>query len=168
MLRKLASLAIFLSFLISLLMLVASLVLQYGLGLQPCLLCLLDRMIIFVLVITSGLVLLFSQPKIRIGFILFTVLFCVFGIISSGRHLWILSLPAAKIPTCSPGLDYLLKTVPLPEILGILFQGGGECTKDVAKLFGIALPIWSFVGFLCLLIINVLAICNKKGRHAPS
>lgn len=127
--------------------------------LEPCPLCILQR----VMVIVTGLVTLIAvlhHPGVRgirvyaIGAILAAALGAALAI----RQLWLQSLPKDQVPACGPGLDYLLEVLPLTEVLNMILTGDGSCAEIAWTLFGISIPGWTLVGFIGLIAINVFQI----------
>lgn len=47
----------------------------------------------------------------------------------AGRHVWLQHLPADQVPSCGPGLDYWLDTLPMQQVLKEVFAGSGECAS---------------------------------------
>ena len=101
---------------------------QYGLGLEPCPLCIFQR----VAVIACGVVFLLGalhNPG-RVGaaiYALLVVLFAGAGAAVAGWHVWLQSLPTDKVPACGMGLYYMMETMPFAEVLATVFKGSGEC-----------------------------------------
>ena len=90
---------------------------QYQLYLDPCPLCILQR----IAVIGMGIIfLLLAVHNPRPGLIrrIYLGLFGLSafgGIIVAGRHVWLQHLPPDKVPSCGPGLGYMLDTFPLAD-----------------------------------------------------
>ena len=129
---------------------------QYGLGLEPCPLCVLQR----VAVIAAGAV--FALAAIhhpgRVGATLYSlaiVLFAGAGAIVAGRHVWLQSLPPDKVPACGPGLSYMLETLPFSDVLATVFKGSGECAANDWRLLDLSLPGWTLVFFLSMIVAAV-------------
>jgi|TARA_B110000240_G_scaffold195807_1_gene246264 disulfide bond formation protein DsbB len=140
-----------------------ALFMEHAMGLEPCPLCILQR----VTVIVTGLVTLVAalhHPGVRgirvyaIGAILAAVLGAALAI----RQLWLQSLPKDQVPACGPGLDYLLEVLPLTEVLNMILTGDGSCAEIAWTLFGISIPGWTLVGFIGLIAINVFQIVRPK------
>ena len=55
------------------------------------------------------------------------------------------NLPADEIPTCGPGLDYMLDNFPLGEALRMVFEGSGECAEVAWSFLGLSMPGWVFL-----------------------
>ena len=80
----------------------------------------------------------------------------------SARHVYIQNLPPDKIPSCGPGLGYLLDTFPIFEVLRMIFTGSGECAVINWSFIGLSMPSWVFICFLFLIFISYLANWKTK------
>lgn len=80
----------------------------------------------------------------------------LFGGIVAGRHLWIQSLPADRVPSCGPDLGYMMDTFPFAKVLKMVFTGSGECAK-VEPVLGLPMPAWTLLWFVLLAVWAVLA-----------
>jgi disulfide bond formation protein DsbB len=133
--------------------------LQYGLGLDPCPLCSLQRMA----VIAIGLVFLVAaihNPG-RLGASVYaglTVIIGLFGTVTAMRHVWIQSLPKDEVPVCGMGLNYMLETMPLADVLEKVFKGSGECAEAGWYFLGLAIPSWTLVFFIAMMVAAVVLI----------
>ncbi|MCZ6687451.1 MAG: disulfide bond formation protein B, partial [Gammaproteobacteria bacterium] len=72
------------------------------------------------------------------------------GIAVASRHLWLQSLPADQVPSCGPGLDYILDAFPLTQALSMIFAGSGECAVVDWTFFGLSMPAWVLIALLFL------------------
>lgn len=115
--------------------------LQLYLELEPCPLCMIDR----VFVIASGvffLLALVHNPNAtgqRIyGFL--AGLMALAGIMVCWRHIYLQNLPKDLVPNCAPGLDYMLETLPVSETLSIIFNTSGECADIQWSFLGLTIP----------------------------
>lgn len=127
-------------------------VLEYGFGLEPCPLCILQRVAMF----ATGVVFLAAvlhAPAGRAGrwsYGLLAILAAGAGAGIAGRHVWLQSLPADQVPACGPGLDYLLDVLPWREVLATVLRGDASCAAVDAAFLGLSLPAWTLLGFLAL------------------
>lgn len=137
-------------FLICLLLLAAAYYLQFVDGLEPCPLCILQRVALAglgVVFLLAGL-----QNPVGVGRYGYSALVAgVAGLGASiaGRHLWLQSLPADQVPACGPGLNYLLDTFPLYDAIARVLRGSGECA-EVERLLGLSIPLWTLLLFVGL------------------
>jgi disulfide bond formation protein DsbB len=123
--------------------------LQYALGLEPCPLCMTQRVFIVAVGLT-GLVAAVYGPRSAGGIracTLTALLFCLLGSAFSARHVWLQSLPAEQVPACGPSIDYILDTFPPMEALEVLLRGNGSCATIDWSLLGLSIPAWTLVAF---------------------
>ncbi|MBI5449739.1 MAG: disulfide bond formation protein B [Gammaproteobacteria bacterium] len=137
---------------------------QYVDGLDPCPLCILQR----IAVIAIGLVSLAGalhnprQWSIRV-YALLVLIAAGSGLTVAGRHVWLQHLPADQVPACGPGLDYILDVFPLAEALQLIFRGSGECATISWTLAGLSMPGWMAVIFTAF-VLGSLAILLAPWR----
>lgn len=150
------------------LMMGVALVLEHVVGLEPCPLCIFQR----VAVLAAAAVFLVAalhNPAGRLGAVLYGLLSLGAvggGIAVAGRHLWLQSLPADQVPTCGPGLDYMMEILPWQQVVSRVFTGSGECAEVSLRLLGLSLPGWTLVGFLVLALVplGLLLLANRPRR----
>ena len=124
---------------------------QHVLLLDPCPLCVFQR----VAVISIGIIFLVAALHNpagvgRIVYALLLALAAVAGASVAGRHAWLQQLPPDQVPSCGPGLDYMLETLPFTEVLGKVFRGSGECAEIVWQFLGLSMPGWVLVWMIAL------------------
>lgn len=115
---------------------------------EPCPLCVLQR-VAFLWVGAVGLLAAIHGPA-RTGQWIYGILQClgsVTGMGIAGRHLWLQSLPADQVPDCGMGLNYMLDTMPVLDVLREVLYGAGECAEVLWTFLGISIPGWSFIWF---------------------
>lgn len=127
-----------------------ALYLQYFDGLDPCPLCVVQR----VAMIATGLVFLagaLHAPGAAAGRWAYAgtaVLTAGFGVGVAARHVWLQNLPPDQVPACGPTLEYLMDMLPFTEVLMTLLRGDGNCAVIDAQFLGISLPGWTLVAFV--------------------
>lgn len=123
---------------------------EYGLGMTPCPLCIFQRIAFLVMALfflIGGL----HAPRGR-GRRVYAwgvLAGALGGAITAGRHLWLQSLPADQVPSCGPGLGYMLDAFPFSKMLKLVFTGSGECAR-VEPILGLPMPLWSLLWFIVL------------------
>ncbi len=132
--------------------------LQYFQGLEPCPLCIFQRIAIF----ATGLAFLVAalhgpHGAARWLYALMSALAAGTGAAIAGRHVWLQSLPADQVPACGPGLDYLLDILPWQQVLAKVLRGDASCASIDASFLGLSLPGWTHVAFAGLLIWALLS-----------
>lgn len=135
---------------------------QHVLLLDPCPLCVFQR----VAVISIGIIFLVSalhhpSGAGRFVYALLLALAAIAGATVAGRHAWLQQLPPDKVPSCGPGLDYMLETLQFTEVLGKVFRGSGECAEIVWQFLGLSMPGWVLVWMIAL---GVAGVWNNLRR----
>ena len=136
--------------------------LQYGLQLEPCPLCVFQR----IAVIAIGLVFLVAaihNPG-PIGAIVYAGLAFIAGAIGAALaawHVWIQSQPPGSVASCGMGLNYMLETMPLTEVIGTVLKGSGECADQGWLFLGLAIPSWTFVFFVAMVAAAIALTRNE-------
>ncbi|MCK2184415.1 disulfide bond formation protein B [Halomonas getboli] len=150
------------------LMMAVALGLEHIVGLEPCPLCIFQR----VAVISAGVVFAVAalhDPQGRLGAALYGLLSLLAvgtGIGLAGRHLWLQSLPADQVPSCGPGLDYMLEVLPLQKVISMVLSASGECAEISARFLGLSLPGWTLIGFVVLVLVPLgLLWRSLQTRH---
>ncbi len=140
---------------------------EHVLLLEPCPLCVFQR----VATIGLGLVFLLAALHNPAGWgsrvwALLIVVAAGIGASIAGRHVWIQSLPPDEVPACGAGLDYLLDTVPLTEVIREVFTGSGECAELKWSFLGLSMPAWVLICMVLLGLFGLFANLRLPARRA--
>jgi len=140
-----------LGFLICLGLSITAYYMQYAMNLEPCPLCIMQR-VVFVALGMVFLLATLHNPQQRgktiYGFLL--VLISITGMGFAGRQLWLQHLPAAQVPGCGPGLEYMIKHLPLTATIKTLFMGSGKCAEISWRFLGLSIPGWTLLSYIAL------------------
>ncbi len=152
----------FLSALSCFLMLGVGAYFQFVEELEPCPLCISQRIAILI----TGLILLLAaihnpqQRGIKAYSIAGTVS-ALLGACISIRHVWIQNLPPDQVPECGPGLEYVFENFPLMDTIKLMLNGSGECADILWTFLGLSIPGWTLVAFLGLATVSLLQQWNR-------
>ena len=142
----------FLGFLVCTGMMAYALYAEHKLLLDPCPLCIFQRIAVIGMGI-GFLLLAIHDPspgwarRIYLGIF---ALFAIEGLIVAGRHVWLQHLPADEVPSCGPGLGYMLDNFPFSDALKMVFTGSGECASVDWSFIGLSMPTWVLIGIIGL------------------
>ena len=133
---------------------------------DPCPLCIIQRVATFFAGIWF-LIAAIHNPK-QTGRRVYSVLILLttlFGAATSIRHVWLQSLPPDQVPSCGPGLGFMLQNFPLDETLRLVLRGSGECAEVVWRFLGLSIPGWTLVAFVVMILIALRQFfyVDKKG-----
>lgn len=80
----------------------------------------------------------------------------------AGRHVWLTHLPPDQVPSCGPGLNFLMDAFPLWNVVKTVLTGSGECAKVDWTFLGLSMPAWSLAWFIGLTVVVVVGALSKK------
>jgi len=154
-----------LGFLVCLTMLAIAGYFQFIEQLEPCPLCILQRLMVLV---TGVLFLLGAlQNPVTTGrrvYGFLVMLSASIGAMISARHVWIQQLPADQVPSCGPGLNFILENFPLSQAIDMVMRGSGECADVLWTFLGLSIPGWTLVAFVVMAIIGLKQIFARHRR----
>lgn len=128
--------------------------LQFAEGLEPCPLCITQRIFIILLGLT-GLAVAVHGPR-AMGIRIYATVAMLFGIAGasvSARHVWLQSLPPDQAPACGPDLAYMFDAFPLRDALRLLLHGDGNCAVVDWSLLGLSIPGWTLLAFVIFVLL---------------
>lgn len=136
---------------------------QFQWGLQPCPLCIFQRIAFAVLgfVFLAG-ALHNPQTKVRWIYMATALVPALIGSAIAGRHVWLTHLPPDQVPSCGPGLNFLMEAFPLWNVVKTVLTGSGECAKVDWTFLGLSMPAWSLVWFIGLTVLVIGGALSKK------
>lgn len=135
---------------------------QGVLMLEPCPLCIVDRVVIVAIGLVFLIVILHNPERLGqriyagINLVLVTL-----GFLVGARHVWLQHLPADQVPECGPGLDYMLDVFPLSKTLKMVFSGSGECAEIQWQFLGLSIPEQTLLLFLVLTALVLLQLFRR-------
>jgi protein dithiol:quinone oxidoreductase len=136
---------------------------QWHLGLEPCPLCIFQRIGIALLgVVFLAAALHHPAGWGRYGYALAIGVVALATALVAARHLYVQSLPPGALPSCGAPLSVLLKFTPLWEVVRKVLTGSGECSVVNWSFLGLAMPAWVLLWALLLGTAGVLV----NGRPA--
>lgn len=129
------------------------------LGLEPCPLCMFQRLV-FVVIGVIFLVGTFHQPG-RVGAWIYALLLLVaagVGAGLAGRQVWLQSLPKDQVPACGMGLSYMMDTMPFFDVISRVLEGTGECAEKAWVFLGLSIAGWTLAIFVAIAFIGIALV----------
>ncbi len=141
-----------------------ALYLQHYQHLDPCPLCIFQR-IGLIIMGAVALIAALHNPKslwVRRFYSLLATLGILWSTAVAGRHVWLQHLPPEDVPACGPGLDYWLEVFPLKSVVQKVLHGSGECAKVDWTFLSWSLPHWGLIFFAALLLVNLWLLFRRS------
>jgi disulfide bond formation protein DsbB len=138
---------------------------QNVLHLEPCPLCIFQRVGLFVLGVMFALAA--AHDPSASGRRVYAGLIALAALATAGvavRHLYIQSLPPGTIAACGASLDFMLKVFPLTDVLVKVLTGSGECAKIEWRFWGLAMPAWVLIAAFVL---GAYGVWANRRRRVP-
>jgi len=134
--------------------------LQRYMGFTPCPLCIFQRIGLIVMGVFALMAALFHPKSMAVRLVLWlgSLVGIGWSTVVAGRHVWLQHLPADQVPSCGPGLDYWLDTLPIFQVFKEVFAGSGECAAIDWTFMGLSIPEQSLILFSLLLVVHGLVL----------
>ena len=132
--------------------------LQFFQGLEPCPLCVFQRVAVFALGVVFLLATLHDPGKTgaRIYGVLIDLV-ALAGIAVAARHIYIQSLPPGQVPSCGATLDYMLEIFSVAEVIRTVLTASGECGVVDWSFLGLSMPWWVLISLAVLGSVGIFA-----------
>lgn len=140
-----------------------ALYLQHVQFLEPCPLCVFQR-VAFMWMGAVALVAALHNPGVAGRWVYggLMALGGVAGVAIAGRHLWLQNLPPDQVPDCGMGLNYMLDTLPFTEVLAEVFYGSGECAEVEWQFLGLSMPGWTLLWYVGITIVTIFVLIRAR------
>ena len=149
---------------IAFVMIISALAIQLTFNLEPCPLCITQRIIFIVI---GALFILFTllpsnNAYIKLSHLISIIAAGLVGVIFSIRHIMI-QAKIIEIPAeCGIDLDYMFENFPLTEAVNLLFKGTGDCSEIDWTFFGITLPQMALLGYIFFITYTIYIYLKVK------
>ncbi|MFJ7881913.1 disulfide bond formation protein B [Pseudomonas sp. NPDC096917] len=160
------------AFLASALVLCASLYLEYGAGLTPCLLCLIQRYLLQAFCLVN-LIAYIHAPR-HFGsrvYSFLAMLLAIAGAASATKQVLSQRLAPEQLMICQPDLAHLWNNLPLSQIFMSVYRGTQACVQIQWTLFDLSIPelsLLAFSGLVVLTLFQVLRSLFFRKRPLPA
>ena len=128
--------------------------LQHVVGLEPCPMCIVQRYVLVLVAIVSGLTVITPKSRLLIAGSSLLVLLSGFGAFVAARQSFLQWYPP-EIASCGRDFYGMIETFPLQRAIPMIFKGSGDCAKVDWTFLGGSIANWSFV---CFVVIGLVAL----------
>lgn len=135
---------------------------QHIVGLQPCPLCIFQRIAFLAVGLLAALAAVIAPRKAARWIGVLVLLAALTGLGIAARHVWLQANPEGL--ACGPGLETMLENFPLTQVLPKVFRGGGDCAEKGWVFLGLSIAGWSLVWFTLLSLAAIAAFFRPLVR----
>ena len=144
-------------------LLAAAYVFEYVYYMDPCPLCIMQRIAVLLIGISGLVGFIFASSMLaKVSASIFMLLSSILGMSVAGRHIWIQGLPADEIPTCGPSLEYMVDTLPWADVLALMLRGNGNCADGHWSFIGLSMPQWVMVWYVGFAVVALYLLFKRK------
>jgi len=140
--------------------------LEFAGGLEPCPLCIFQRIAYLAVLVLSLVALVHGPAGIAAG--IYSAVIAISALVGAGiagRQVWLQHLPPGQVPECGPGLDFMLDVFPLTETLKMVFTGSGECAEVDWTFLTFSIAEWSLMWFILIAIASIAHLLVVRGSQ---
>ncbi len=131
--------------------------------LEPCPLCILQRVFVFIVGVILLLAVLHNPhdwgAKV---YGLLAGLAALVGAALSAWHLRLQNLPEDQVPSCGPGLNFMLDNYSFNETFEMVLRGSGECAEVLWTFMGLSIPAWTLIAFIALALMSLAQLFRRS------
>ena len=140
--------------------------LQFHQGLEPCPMCIFQRLCYMGVVAVAMFATVHGPQRIASYFYAgLTIVAAFIGSAIAGRQVWLQHLPEDRIPECGPGLEFMLEVYPLAEVIKTALRGTGECASVNWSFLGASIAEWSLLCFVLIVLSHVAFVVYQRKHH---
>ncbi|MGA6103611.1 disulfide bond formation protein B [Pseudomonas solani] len=140
-----------------------ALYLEHAMGLEPCPLCIVQRIFIILFGVVCLIAALHAlQARGRRVYSGLALLFAAGGAATAGRQVWLQGVPADQLPACLPSLEYMMDALPFQEIIKLMLHGTADCAEVTWTLFGMSIPEWSLLAFAGCILFSLYQMLRRS------
>ncbi len=143
-------------------MLAFGMYLQYGVGLEPCPMCIVQRYALIGVALFTGLGSLRAGKGWSLGWGALALLSAGFGAFVAARQSWLQWNPP-EFASCGRDFYGMVESYPLSRAIPMIFRGSGDCAAVDWSFLGGSIANWSFVAFV-LMALALLGLLLRQLR----
>ena len=140
--------------------------LQYVEYLDPCPLCMVQRLFFLLIGLLAAVAAVHNAGKIgRRIYAFFLALLSLLGGAVAGRQIWLQYSPDGEQLECGAGLETMLQTLPLFDVIARVLKGTGDCAIVQWTFAGLSIPEWAAIFFTTLLLTNLYLLLKREAHR---
>ncbi len=143
-----------------------ALYLQFFGGLEPCSLCVFQRLA-YILYGLIALIAVIQNPSgwgARV-YAFLQIPVALLGMTVALRQVWLQGLPPGQVPACGPGINFLLQEFPVQKVVQVVWAGSSDCAVVTWRFWTLSMATWSAILFGVLTVLSLFVMLkNYQGK----
>lgn len=140
--------------------------LQYVEFLDPCPLCMVQRLCFLAIAALALLATVYGPTGVmRRVYATLLGVFALVGAGVAGRQIWLQHLPDGDKLECGAGLEVMLETLPFFDVVAKVLKGTGDCAVVQWTFLGLSIPEWAAGCFVVMLLVNIYIFITSESNH---
>ena len=135
--------------------------LQYGVGLEPCPMCIVQRYALIAVAVFTGLASARAGMGWRVSWSVLALAFAGFGAFTAARQSWLQWFPP-EFATCGRDFYGMIESYSLSRAIPMIFRGSGDCTAVDWTFLGGSIANWSFVCFVLIGVVLLALLARSR------
>lgn len=145
-------------------MLAFGMYLQYGVGLEPCPMCIVQRYALILVAVTAGMASARGTKGWWMSLAAVALVACGFGAFVAARQSWLQWYPP-EVATCGRDFYGMIESFPISRAIPMIFRGSGDCSEIDWTFLGGSIANWSFVAFVAFgMVLLALLVRSLRSR----
>ena len=150
-------------FLIAGALMLGSLYLQFFENIMPCHLCTLQRLCFILIGSLFFIGILLASKRFAAKTIaFFSAVISLLGALLAGRQIWLQHLPPSDNAECGVSLQYMLKVLPLNEVIQKIFYGTAECAERGFSFLSLNMAEWALLWFVLFFVMSFYLLVKNS------
>ncbi|MBU3668037.1 MAG: disulfide bond formation protein B [Rhodocyclaceae bacterium] len=137
----------------------AALIMQFGRGLQPCTMCIIQRYAFVIVGFCAFFAWTLPFRLIRVVLVVLGIAGALVGIGAAIRNLWVMAHP--EVLCGRDPVELFLNGLPTAQWMPEVFVASGLCSAPIPPLLGLSLPAWSLIGLFILAVLLGLSLRKR-------
>jgi disulfide bond formation protein DsbB len=146
-------------------MLAFGMYLQYGVGLEPCPMCIVQRYALIGVAVFTALGSLRKGRGWLLSWSVLALLAAGFGAFVAARQSWLQWYPP-EFATCGRDFYGMIESYPISRAVPMIFRGSGDCAAVDWTLLGGSIANWSFLCFVGMAVVLLALLAKSCCRKA--
>ncbi len=139
----------------------ASLYFQFHDGINPCPLCVLQRICFSLLGLLFLCGIMLNRYRIaRIILNIFTLVTAILGGTLAGRQIWLQHQPNMNTE-CGVSLQYMLQVLPIDQVFKKVFTGSAECSQQGWLFLSLNMAEWALICFTSFALFSIYLLKKR-------